>query len=115
MSGAQDAVTQGKPSALIRQSGGTPDGRMGIVACLSREDLFAQSIFRLYRETHGSELARTNRTRSQPQPVLRVYVTPSPVALPTMNDFYHDPAAHMQHSNYQPPDNAALRQVQKTS
>jgi hypothetical protein len=45
MSGAQDAVTQGKPSALIRQSGGTPDGRMGIVACLSREDLFAQSIF----------------------------------------------------------------------
>jgi hypothetical protein len=32
-----------------------------------------------------------------------------------MNDFYHDPAAHMQHSNYQSPDNAALRQVQKTS
>jgi hypothetical protein len=37
------------------------------------------------------------------------YATPSPVALPTMNDLYHDPASHLQHSNYPSPDNVSGR------
>jgi hypothetical protein len=37
------------------------------------------------------------------------YATPSPVALPTMNDLYHDPASHVHHSDYQSPDNVSSR------
>ena len=39
----------------------------------------------------------------------KYYATPSPVALPTMNDLYHDPTSQMQYSDYQSPDNMSAR------
>jgi hypothetical protein len=35
------------------------------------------------------------------------FATPSPVALPTMNDVYRDPVSHAHHSEYQSPDNVS--------
>jgi hypothetical protein len=35
------------------------------------------------------------------------FATPSPVALPTTNDVYHDPVSHAHHSEYQSPDSVS--------